>query len=88
MAVFLEKASATMYNAHTNGTRSAHLVEVASAINPMINGTIAPPTMAVTIRPDNSLILSGIFSTVMLKIKGKILANPNPIRKMLTIASV
>ena len=34
--------------------------------------------MAVTIKPDNSLVRSGILSTVIAKISGKIFANPKP----------
>ena len=62
-----------------SGTTNPINTEVLSATNPIIGGRIAPPTMAVTINPDNSLERSGILSTVIEKISGKILANPRPV---------
>ena len=55
-----------------------------SASFPIMSGRMAPPTMAVTISPESSFVRSGIRSTVMEKINGKILAKPNPISKILT----
>ena len=46
---------------------------------------MAPPTMAVTMSPDNSFALAGIASTVIEKINGKMLAKPRPIMKILVI---
>ena len=54
------------------------------AAKPVSSGTIAAPTIAVVIRPEISLVFSGIRSTQIEKIKGKILAKPTPIRMKLS----
>lgn len=63
----------------TNGTTKPIKIEVLSATKPMMGGRNAPPTMAVTINPDNSFDRSGILSTVIENINGKIFANPKPV---------
>ncbi len=66
-----------------NGTTNPIITEVLSPTNPIIKGRIAPPTMAVTIKPESSFERSGILSTVIEKMSGKILAKPRPIIKIL-----
>ena len=66
-----------------NGTINANVMDVRSINIPIMGGIRAPPTIAVTIKPDNSLVRSGILSTVIEKINGKILANPKPTKIML-----
>ena len=51
---------------------------------PVMSGTMAAPTMAVVIKPEISLVSSGILSTAMEKISGKILAKPIPISMKLS----
>ena len=53
-------------------------IEVPSATMPIIGGIIAPPTIEETIKPDNSLVYSGILSIVIEKSRGKIFAKPSP----------
>ena len=76
-----------MKRIHARGTINAINVEVKSAIKPIAGGISAPPTIAATINPESSLLLAGMVSTVILKINGKILAKPRPIRKMLIMAT-
>lgn len=55
----------------------------ALAAAPVITGTNAAPTMAVVIKPDISLVFSGMRSTAMEKINGNMLAKPMPMRMKL-----
>ena len=57
-------------------------------MTPMRNGNTAPPEIAVIINPDISLDLSGIRSTAIEKINGKILADPNPIITIAVLATI
>jgi len=47
----------------------------------IIGGIIAPPAIEETIKPDNSLVYSGLLSIVIENRRGKILAKPRPVRK-------
>jgi len=62
-----------------SGTTNPIKIVVLSATNPIMGGSMAPPTIAVTINPESSLDRSGILSTVIEKIKGNIFANPKPV---------
>ncbi len=66
-----------------SGTRKLSCTVLRSATKPMIGGRNAPPTMAVTISPDSSLVCSGMASTAIEKTSGKMFANPSPTRKKL-----
>ena len=67
---------------HAIGTTNASWIDTWSDISPMTGGIKAPPAMAETIKPDNSLECSGIFSMTNEKMIGKIFANPNPAKKI------
>ena len=65
------------------GTIKATWIDkVASATMPIKGGIKAPPAIEETIKPESSLVCSGMRSMVMEKINGKMLANPRPMRKM------
>ena len=55
----------------------------AFAAAPVMTGTKAAPTMAVVIRPEISLVFSGILSTQIEKMSGNMLAKPMPMRMKL-----
>ena len=61
------------------GTRKPVKTENLSAIAPNRRGMRAPPAMAVIINPESSLVLCGIFSTVIEKTRGNTLPNPKPV---------
>src|ERR1035441_10022038 len=71
-----------------SGTRKLICTVLWSAAKPIMGGKNAPPTMAVTIRPDNSLVRSGRLSTANENASGKILAKPRPTDRKLATASV
>ena len=52
------------------------------ATTPMSAGIIAPPTIAMTNKPESSLLRSGIVSIKIEKINGKTLANEIPARNI------
>ena len=68
-----------IYNMQTISIDIPKVIEMESLIPPIINGTTAPPDMAIIIRPEISLLRVGYFSTVIAKTNGKILATDNPI---------
>ena len=71
-----------MYRIATSGTRKANCIDRdQSAAKPINGGTTAPPTIAVTIRPESGFACSGVRSTTIEKISGKMLAKPSPTRK-------
>ena len=61
---------------HMAGTEKPHKMEVLSATAPITRGITAPPSIAVTIRPESSLEYSGILSIAMENMSGNILPNP------------
>src|SRR4030043_1138799 len=58
-----------------------------SPIHPTSRGITAPPQIAIIIKPDISLLLSGYFPIVIEKIRGQILATARPIMNTSTHAS-
>ncbi len=68
-----------MYPIQTSVTIKPAINEKISATAPKITGTNAPPIMAVTIKPEISLLRSGMASIVIENTNGKILAKPKPI---------
>ena len=74
------------YAVLTSKTRIPVSKEIFDIVSPTTKGKKAPPDIAIIIKPEISLLYSGFFSTAMLKIRGKIFAIPNPIRKISTQA--
>ena len=72
-----------MYNIQITGMKKLTKTDHWSATSPINGGINAPPTIAVTISPDNSFDRSGMLSMVIENINGKILAKPRPINMAL-----
>src|ERR1017187_6714565 len=81
------KAVQAMYTMASMGTRKPISTELWSETSPMRGGRIAPPTMAVTIRPESSLVNWGMDSTVMEKASGKMVILQCPTTKKLATAT-
>jgi len=73
---------------HITGTANPNKIELLSATTPINRGINAPPIIAVIIKPESSLALFGILSTVIEKTRGKIFAKPKPPVNIQIIAMV
>lgn len=77
-----------IYNKQTTSTLKPIVILLISLSQPIIKGIIAPPEMAIIIRPDISFFLVEYFSTVIAYTKGKIFAIVNPMTKTNTQATI
>ncbi len=77
-----------MYSIQTTRTIRLAIIPTLALMTPIRGGIMAPPEIAIIIRPETSFARVGIFSSVMAKINGKRLPEARPTIKIAPLAII